>query len=175
MEALEELYFDPDSSETPSPLGGDVREALDTAFAHNEVEDIVAKLVEYAQSDSTTVSNWATTTLQAMEERSPTSLKVALKAIRKGKNMNLLSALEMELNIAAAFCVRRLPMCPPVPVHRYPRYFYSHSGLHMYPNYSVETLLTSRPESPPSSSKGPRADQIGYPPNSPKYPQLAST
>lgn len=109
MEALEELYFDPENTEPPSPLSGDVRDALDSAFSHNEVESIVKALQDYAESDNTAVSSWASAALDAMEERSPTSMKVALMAIRRGKTMNLLQALEMELNIAAAFCVRPLP------------------------------------------------------------------
>ena len=104
-EALEGLYYDFEGGEAPSPLMGDVREALDSAFSHDDVEKIFKALVGYAGSSNTAVSEWASATLKEMEIRSPTSLKVALLALRRGKQMNLLQALEMELNIAAAFCV----------------------------------------------------------------------
>lgn len=96
---------DPDS-ESPASLISTKRVALDTAFSHNKVEDIIASLKKIIQEHKDNdIREWATDTLLALELRSPTSLKVALMAIRKGKSLPLLEALQMELNIATAFCV----------------------------------------------------------------------
>lgn len=54
---------------------------------------------------NTEIRAWAEETLSVMNMRSPTSLKVALEAIRKGKQLSLLEALNMELKIATAYCV----------------------------------------------------------------------
>ncbi|KAI0748565.1 3-hydroxyisobutyryl-coenzyme A hydrolase [Daedaleopsis nitida] len=88
-----------------SPLVGATRVALDSAFSHNTVEDIVAQLTEFSTGHGEeAVRKWAANTLDTLSLRSPTSLKVALAAIRRGKQMLLLDALQMEMNIATAFC-----------------------------------------------------------------------
>lgn len=80
--------------------------ALDYAFRHDNVEDIFKDLEAMKEHQDPTVGNFATKTLSMLETRSPTSLKVALKAIRRGRKMSLLEALNMELKMAAAYCVR---------------------------------------------------------------------
>ncbi|PCH34253.1 3-hydroxyisobutyryl-CoA hydrolase [Wolfiporia cocos MD-104 SS10] len=88
-----------------SPLIGPIRVALDSAFKHSSVEDIVEELTCRA-NDSTdpVVSEWAKRTLSALSLRSPTSLKVALQVLRKGRSLPLLEAMQMELNVATAYC-----------------------------------------------------------------------
>lgn len=88
-----------------SVLVGPVRVALDFAFRHNKVEDIVTDLDALVEHRDPTISKWASRTLESLNLRSPTSLKVALRAIRRGKEKSVIEALEMEYAIAAALCV----------------------------------------------------------------------
>ncbi|THV07797.1 3-hydroxyisobutyryl-coenzyme A hydrolase isoform 1 [Dendrothele bispora CBS 962.96] len=94
--------------ETPGTLTSDLvgakRIAIDYAFAHNKVEDIYTALAELKSDSDASISEWASKTIDTLDMRSPTSLKVALKAVRTGKSMSLLEALEMEYRIAAAYC-----------------------------------------------------------------------
>ncbi|KAL0946804.1 hypothetical protein HGRIS_012975 [Hohenbuehelia grisea] len=103
-EAIEELSAERESTETPLRLAGPVRAALDTAFSHNAVEKIFKDLETFAIDAEPVVREWAAETLSALQLRSPTSLKVALEAIRRGKSLALVDALNMELRIATAFC-----------------------------------------------------------------------
>jgi 3-hydroxyisobutyryl-CoA hydrolase len=75
------------------------------AFGHNTVEEIVDNLTELASTADDAVAKWASETLVTLHMRSPTSLKVALEALRRGKKMTLLQALQMEMGIATAYCV----------------------------------------------------------------------
>jgi 3-hydroxyisobutyryl-CoA hydrolase len=102
---IEELACEREQYELSSPLVGDIRVALDSAFSHNSVEEIFRDLQEFSNRSDAAVSKWAKQTLDTLRMRSPTSLKVALMAIRRGKNMPLLETLQMELGIATAYCV----------------------------------------------------------------------
>ncbi|KAF7986556.1 hypothetical protein HWV62_26292 [Athelia sp. TMB] len=101
---IEELASEPEHDEAGSILVGDIRVAIDSVFRHSEVELILKDLKELSQRPDGPVAKWAARTLETLRLRSPTSLKVALKAIRKGKDMALLDVLQMELGIATAFC-----------------------------------------------------------------------
>ncbi|KAG5731821.1 hypothetical protein E4T56_gene3 [Termitomyces sp. T112] len=101
---VEEFSAESSAAEKPYLLVGETREALDYAFRHDQVEKIFEDLEAFVGHSSPAVSEWARQTLETLHLRSPTSLKVALKAIRKGKKMTLLETLQMELNIATAFC-----------------------------------------------------------------------
>ena len=95
-----------ETSEPFTPFAGRLRVALDSVFRHDSVEKIFNSLEKMATSDKDEgVRQWAQTTLDTLQLRSPTSLKVALAAIRKGKDMQLSEVLQMELNIATAYCV----------------------------------------------------------------------
>ena len=103
---IENFAAEREPTEPPAPFTGAIRIALDSAFRHNEVDHIVEDLEVFSQrSANASVKQWASDTLEMLHMCSPTSLKVALKAIRRGKNMTLLEALNMELKIATAFCV----------------------------------------------------------------------
>ncbi|KZT69806.1 3-hydroxyisobutyryl-CoA hydrolase [Daedalea quercina L-15889] len=106
VDALIEEHRDDNVPNQPtSTLVGNLRAALDSTFKHNTIEEVVAGLTELSEgSEHENVRQWAKKTLELLEMRSPTSLKVALVAIRRGQHMNLLEALQMELNIATAFC-----------------------------------------------------------------------
>ncbi|KAF9246349.1 3-hydroxyisobutyryl-coenzyme A hydrolase [Melanogaster broomeanus] len=101
---IEELHAERHPDEPSGELMGDVRQALDLAFQHNSVEEIFESLETLSSSSNTHVSRWAKQTLETLHMRSPTSLKVTLSAIRRGKGMTLLEALQMEMGIATAYC-----------------------------------------------------------------------
>ena len=132
---IEECSQERDPDEPPASLIQTKRVAVDTAFSHNKVEDIISSLKGIEQEhEAKDIRDWASATLAALELRSPTSLKVALMAIRKGKTLPLLEALQMELNIATAFCVMIFFVLAP---HRYLR-----------PHFRAELVLTSVPVLP---------------------------
>ncbi|KAH9004996.1 ClpP/crotonase [Lactarius hatsudake] len=104
-EAIEDLHYDGEPSDTVTPLSGEIRAALDSTFSQGTVKGITSALQTYVTSGATAeVVQWAKDTLSMLEERSPTSLEVALAAIRKGKSLDLLESFKMELAMAAAFC-----------------------------------------------------------------------
>ena len=103
---LEQESSERDPDEATSSFVGAKRLALDSAFGHDSVEAIFAELTDISNGHKEEdIRQWAASTLEMLNLRSPTSLKVALAAIRRGKEMSLLDALQMEMNIATAFCV----------------------------------------------------------------------
>ncbi|PAV23801.1 3-hydroxyisobutyryl-coenzyme A hydrolase isoform 1 [Pyrrhoderma noxium] len=100
---IEEHYGEPLANEPGNTFVNELREAVDTAFGKDTVEDIISTLEELMQSKSEIVAKWAESTLSSLNMRSPTSLKVALEAIRRGKKLTLSQALGMEMGIANAF------------------------------------------------------------------------
>lgn len=93
----------------PSIIVGEVRKALDSAFSAVTVEEIISRLERYANNDksSEAVRLWAKETAETLHLRSPTSLKVALEAVRRASRdgHRLSDSFQMELGIATAFCV----------------------------------------------------------------------
>ncbi|KAI0273470.1 3-hydroxyisobutyryl-CoA hydrolase [Gloeopeniophorella convolvens] len=112
-DTIEEFHFERQPTDPVAPLTGAIRRALDDAFSKTTVEEIMTALAGHAKGQEEKVGadvvQWAKDTISMLEDRSPTSLKVALIAIRKGKTLNLLETLDMELNIAAAFCSGATP------------------------------------------------------------------
>lgn len=105
-EVIEDLHYDREPTDPVAPLSGPVRLALDSAFSQGTVEGIISTLRTFTTDDKgADVVQWAKDTLTILGERSPTSLKVALTSIRKGKQLGLLECFKMELGIATAFCV----------------------------------------------------------------------
>lgn len=104
---IEQSYYEPEATEPPVALTGSVRVALDSAFSRGSVEKIFESLEECKESSDEQVKAWATSTLETLNLRSPTSLRVALFALRKNKDGGLIDALRTELGIATALCVRR--------------------------------------------------------------------
>ncbi|KAJ7074090.1 3-hydroxyisobutyryl-coenzyme A hydrolase isoform 1 [Mycena amicta] len=101
---LEELSHEREQEDPPLPFVDAKRVAMDMAFGHDRVELIFSDLELMTQDEDPNISQWAMETLDTLKLRSPTSLKVALKAIRFGKEQTLTEALNMELKIATAFC-----------------------------------------------------------------------
>ncbi len=75
------------------------RAKIDRYFAHDRVEDIMADLGKDA-------SGWAVETLKTMNSLSPSSLKIALKQIRRGTKMNFAEVMTMEYRLSQA-CLNR--------------------------------------------------------------------
>lgn len=120
---IEELHAERQPHEPNSNLTGIVRQALDTAFSHNSMEEIFQSLEALESVLDVRVRSWAKQTLETLHMRSPTSLKVALAALRRGKQMTLSEALQMEIRIASAFCVSWDHLVSPIsfslqPLHR---------------------------------------------------------
>jgi len=102
--AIEELSLERQPEEDPTPFVGKTRMAIDHAFRHSQVEKIFDDLQNFLSHEDESIRQWAENTLTMLELRSPTSLKVALQALRKGRELSLLDALKMELRIATAYC-----------------------------------------------------------------------
>ncbi|KAF9482807.1 3-hydroxyisobutyryl-CoA hydrolase [Pholiota conissans] len=102
--AIEDLSSEREPTEPPSPFTGARRVALDIAFGKPTVEGIITELESFAKIENEEVRSWAQNTLAMLHLRSPTSLKVALRAIRQGAKLSLRDALNMELKMATAFC-----------------------------------------------------------------------
>ena len=117
-EAIEEHYSEPLPEEKSNSITGDRRVALDAAFGHNSVEEILEHLKQFTESPSKEVGDWAKASLAALDLRSPTSLRVALEAVRRGRRMTLEEVFQMELGIATAFLVRLTSF----PSHRVPHH-----------------------------------------------------
>ncbi|KAI0032817.1 3-hydroxyisobutyryl-coenzyme A hydrolase [Vararia minispora EC-137] len=111
--ALNELHGEREPSDPPSRFLGAIRNALDDAFSQRDVQGIIDRLNLYGSGEvsgsSAEVVRWAKDTLNMLEDRSPTSLKVALKAVRKGKTMSLLEAFDMEMGMASVYCTGSVP------------------------------------------------------------------
>ncbi|QRW02167.1 enoyl-CoA hydratase/isomerase family protein [Ceratobasidium sp. AG-Ba] len=105
---IEEHSAEISPEDPPSSYVGERRRVLDLCFSHNRVESIIEELKNVAGSIESQ-AQWANETVAAMEARSPTSLRVALEAVRRGKHMELADALQMEMGIATAFCTGASP------------------------------------------------------------------
>jgi hypothetical protein len=57
-----------------------------------------------------TVETWAKQTLDALRDRSPTSVWVTHKALTMARDMRLQEVFEMEMGLAQAYCVRRFDL-----------------------------------------------------------------
>jgi 3-hydroxyisobutyryl-CoA hydrolase len=89
----------------PMLLAGELRMAIDRCFGHSSVESIISAL-EHEESDTENqqyIRDWATNTLKALSERSPTSLKVALRACQEGRRWNIAEAFQREYHMAGRF------------------------------------------------------------------------
>lgn len=81
----------------PMDIGGDKREAIDRCFSHSTVEAIIQALKAEKDAD---LKPWAESTLQALSERSPTSLKVTLRQMLIGRRWNISETFQREFQLA---------------------------------------------------------------------------
>lgn len=88
----------PSVQEEPILLAGNLRNAIDRCFRYNNVEEIFQALEKETEQ-----KEWAQKTLETLSIRSPTSLKVALRALRLGKKWTIDETFQREHGIAAHF------------------------------------------------------------------------
>ncbi|GAA6047586.1 hypothetical protein JCM3770_001577 [Rhodotorula araucariae] len=101
------------------PLVGPLRRAIDAIFSRPTAEAIVADLAKLEEGsldlrkivfahdgevDVSALQAWARETREAIELRSPTSVKLTIKAIREGAKLSIDEVLTMDARIAAACC-----------------------------------------------------------------------
>ncbi|KAK9453664.1 ClpP/crotonase-like domain-containing protein [Dipodascopsis uninucleata] len=89
-------------TEAPSDFvyrySGENRKIIDRAFSGKSVENIKKTLEEYSST-----SEFAKQTLETMETRCPTSMKVALEALRQAKSWSILDAFKWDIHLANKF------------------------------------------------------------------------
>ncbi|KAG0743323.1 hypothetical protein G6F57_000490 [Rhizopus arrhizus] len=79
----------------------DAREIIDRCFGYDTIEGILAAL------DREKSTTWTRETKQKLLSMSPTSLKVTLRALRKGRTLSLVDCLKMEFDLIQKFLVTR--------------------------------------------------------------------
>ncbi len=79
----------------PAPLA-EHRAEIDACFQHNSIEEIFSALQQQK-------TPWCDKTLEILHTKSPTSLKVTLKQLRNGKQLNFDECLKMEYRLVTRF------------------------------------------------------------------------
>ena len=89
----------------PMLLAGELRKAIDRCFGYTEMEAIIRALENEEKNTKLPqhIRDWATSTLQTLSERSPTSLKVTLKQMELGRKWSIGEAFKNEYHIAGHF------------------------------------------------------------------------
>ncbi|KAJ3190347.1 hypothetical protein HDU85_000643 [Gaertneriomyces sp. JEL0708] len=96
---LEEFVVGPDMERFREwKLGGEVANAIDRCFKFDTIEQIVAALEKETQQ-----KEWAQKTLDQLKTKSPTSLKVTLAQLRRGRKQDFAECFMMEYNMANEF------------------------------------------------------------------------
>lgn len=88
----------PDTAETPTEVAQQ-RDAIARCFGQASVEEIRAAL-------SAEGTDWADRQLQSLDQASPTSLKVTLRALRLGADQDFDTCLRREYGLTQAVCAR---------------------------------------------------------------------
>ena len=83
----------------PMVLAGERRRAIDRCFRYGTVEEICAALGR----EKGEMREWAERTLEMIGEKSPTSLKVALRQMRIGKSWSISETFQREYHVAERF------------------------------------------------------------------------
>ncbi|KAI8625181.1 enoyl-CoA hydratase/isomerase [Xylariaceae sp. FL1651] len=83
----------------PLLLGGELRRAIDRCFSKDSVADVVAALKE----EQGPTKAWAEKTLHTLHQRSPTSVHVALRQMRAGRDWSISETFQREHQIATKF------------------------------------------------------------------------
>lgn len=82
----------------PMGISGNERKAIDRCFGHTSMEKVIQALK--VEQEGEEAEKWATTTLQELSERSPTSLKVTLRQLLIGKRWNISETFQREFALA---------------------------------------------------------------------------
>jgi 3-hydroxyisobutyryl-CoA hydrolase len=80
----------------------EIQNAIDRIFAFNDLVSIIRNLESEAQSNSS-ISEWAQSTLNTLNLRSPTSLHVSLAAMRDTTNKSRYHTFQREYELASKF------------------------------------------------------------------------
>lgn len=96
---LEQLLESFQRPVTLSSSMSSVQDKIDHHFQFETVEEIISSLQESANQGD----EWAGSTMRTLLSKSPTSLKVTLRQIQKGKGQSLRSCFDMERNLALNF------------------------------------------------------------------------
>lgn len=83
----------------PIHLAGELRNAIDRCFSYNRVEDIIAAL----KAEEGSTKEWAEKTLHTLHQRSPTSVHVALRQMKLGKQWTIAETFKREYQVATKF------------------------------------------------------------------------
>lgn len=92
--------------DVPQQLSGNIRMAIDYCFQEAyKIDDVLAALRESYETESTPedIRKWAEKTEKTILQRSPTSVKVTLSQLRRGKQWNIAQTFQHEHNIASKF------------------------------------------------------------------------
>lgn len=90
----------------PAPraqISGQLRAEVDKCFASEDINDIINALTALKDSTNKTLSTWATKTIDTMEQRSPTSVLVALRQLQLAQGWGIADTFRNEYNIASRF------------------------------------------------------------------------
>ncbi|EKG16396.1 Crotonase core [Macrophomina phaseolina MS6] len=92
----------------PAPraeISGQLRAAVDECFKpeNESIAAILDSLTVLKESSNTTLSPWAAKTIDTMQQRSPTSVLVALQQLRVSRNWGIADTFHHEYNIASRF------------------------------------------------------------------------
>ncbi|CAG8653964.1 7404_t:CDS:2 [Acaulospora morrowiae] len=93
--AIEEFVAECDEKHIYS-LGGEIRKSIDRCFNKDTVEEIIDAL----EKENT---DWSKKTIETISLMSPTSLKVTLMELRRGKKMVITDCFKMEYGLAQKF------------------------------------------------------------------------
>lgn len=88
----------------PMHIAGPLRQAIDRCFAPQRIEDILTTLQgEKTSNTNPSIQEFASTTLATLAEKSPTSLKVALRQLQLGGKWSITETFQREAHMAARF------------------------------------------------------------------------
>ncbi|KAJ2259175.1 3-hydroxyisobutyryl-CoA hydrolase [Coemansia sp. RSA 376] len=96
--AIEEFVAQPEAGQMEYSLAG-VRDAIDRCFRFNKVESIVEALRQETEAEGV-VAEWAARTLEQLMGMSPSSLKLTLEQLRKGRTCSIQESFALELRLA---------------------------------------------------------------------------
>ncbi|KAJ2831929.1 3-hydroxyisobutyryl-CoA hydrolase, partial [Coemansia sp. 'formosensis'] len=96
--AIEEFVAQPEGANLEYSLA-EVREAIDRCFRFNKMENILEALRQEAEAEGV-VAEWAARTLEQLAGMSPSSLKITLEQLRKGRTCNIQESFSLELRLA---------------------------------------------------------------------------
>ncbi|KAJ2084618.1 3-hydroxyisobutyryl-CoA hydrolase [Coemansia sp. S100] len=96
--AIEEFVAQPEAGQMEYSLA-DVRDAIDRCFRFNKVESIVEALRQETEAEGV-VAEWAARTLEQLMGMSPSSLKLTLEQLRKGRTCSIQESFALELRLA---------------------------------------------------------------------------